>query len=174
MARGLAPRAFLFYIDRMKLSTAAKNPYRGGSRRMYNNCGKRSCPGNVAILKMLYYERNKEAVKARAISRPKSEIQIYRKNWKVKNRHIVAANTAQRKKHIRVATPKWLTKEQREEIRSFYKEAEILKSTTGVDYEVDHIVPVRGGSVCGLHVPWNLRVITADENQKKNRKLLDI
>lgn len=86
---------------------------------------------------------------------------------------MVAADTAARKKHIKLATPKWLTKDQKLQIRAFYEEAERLKSETGVDYEVDHIVPVRGGIVSGLHVPWNLRVITAAENQKKNRKLLE-
>lgn len=87
---------------------------------------------------------------------------------------LVAADTAARKRHIRQATPKWLTKEQKQQIKAFYIEADRLKRETGVDHEVDHIVPIRGGIVNGLHVPWNLRVITAAENQKKNRKLLDI
>lgn len=120
---------------------------------------------------MLHYEMHKEVYKARAMSRSAEDTKRYKKAWKAKNKGVIAASVASRKKHIRLATPKWLTKEQKAEIKAFYLEAERLKSETGIDYEVDHIIPVRGGIVSGLHVPWNLRVITAAENQLKNRKL---
>jgi 5-methylcytosine-specific restriction endonuclease McrA len=122
----------------------------------------------------MHYERNKTAYKERASSRPAEEKRSHKTAWKKKNRGIVAASVAARKAHIRQATPKWLTKEQKQQIKSFYIEADRLKTETGIDHEVDHIVPVRGGIVHGLHVPWNLRVITAEENQKKNRKLIEI
>ena len=123
---------------------------------------------------MAHYERNKEKYIARAKARPAEEKRGHKAAWKSRNKGIVASHVAARKSHIRQATPKWLTKEQKQQIRSFYIEADKLKRETGVDYEVDHIVPIRGGLVHGLHVPWNLRVITAAENQKKNRKLLEI
>jgi hypothetical protein len=56
-------------------------------------------------------------------------------------------------------TPKWLTKEQRTEIRSFYLRATKLSKETGILYHVDHIVPLQGKTVSGLHVPWNLQVM---------------
>lgn len=150
-----------------------RNPYRGGSSPLVTSCGKGRCPANIRLIKTLHYERNKAAYKERAMSRPSQEKRAHKAAWKKRNRGIVAASVASRKAHIRQATPRWLTKEQKQQIKEFYVEADRLKRETGVDHEVDHIVPVRGGIVYGLHVPWNLRVITAEENQKKNRKLLE-
>lgn len=67
------------------------------------------------------------------------------------------------------ATPRWLTYEQRMEMRSLYKSAAgTKKRKNGKAMSVDHIVPLSGCNVCGLHVPWNLRLIPLSENQRKN------
>lgn len=72
------------------------------------------------------------------------------------------------------ATPGWLTKAQKIEISDIYVSSAILTASTGVKHEVDHIVPIRSKVVCGLHVPWNLRVITAHKNKIKSNLLLEI
>ena len=69
-------------------------------------------------------------------------------------------------------TPPWLSVEQLAEITRIYKERERLQNVTGELYHVDHIVPLQGRNVSGLHVPWNLRVISAYENLTKGSKLL--
>jgi 5-methylcytosine-specific restriction endonuclease McrA len=69
------------------------------------------------------------------------------------------------------ATPLWLTKDQHEEIASFYFKSCYLSSLTGIKHEVDHVIPLQGKTVCGLHVPWNLQVITKKQNQSKGASL---
>jgi len=49
-----------------------------------------------------------------------------------------------------------------------------ITKTTGILHEVDHIVPLHGKFVSGLHVPWNLRIITKTENARKNNRPVDI
>ena len=69
------------------------------------------------------------------------------------------------------ATPPWLTGEQIKEMVKIYKEAAMIEARTGVQHYVDHIVPLQGKNVSGLHVPWNLQILTADENWSKGRRL---
>lgn len=76
------------------------------------------------------------------------------------------------RKRLKAATPPWLTFEHLSAIDYFYGEAIRLTEETGVAHEVDHIEPLNGVDRCGLHVPWNLRVITKEENMKKSNKTL--
>lgn len=118
-----------------------------------------------------YYENNKEVVKLRALSRSPEDITKYRKTWKKANPELVLANDKHRRTKHKQATPKWLTQEHKTEIKQFYLDAMLVSKVTGVPYAVDHIVPLRGELVSGLHVPWNLAVITREENSKKSNKI---
>jgi 5-methylcytosine-specific restriction endonuclease McrA len=120
-----------------------------------------------------YYEKNREAVIARASARPAEEKRRNRAEYKDRNIDVVRADTSVRKRRHREATPKWLTKTERLQMRDLYVQARKMTELTRERYVVDHIVPLRGEEVCGLHVPWNLRVITQDENLKKSNKLVD-
>jgi hypothetical protein len=120
-----------------------------------------------------YYEKNRQAVIARAAARPAEEKRRNRAEYKDRNVDVVRADTSVRKRRHREATPKWLTPAERLQMRDLYLQARKLTELTRERYVVDHIVPLRGESVCGLHVPWNLRVITQEENLKKSNKHVD-
>ncbi len=66
-------------------------------------------------------------------------------------------------KALQRATPKWLTAAQRLQMEAFYREC-----PPGM--AVDHIVPIRGKTVSGLHVPWNLQYLDNRANFIKGNK----
>jgi len=119
-----------------------------------------------------YYEKNKEVVKARASSRPHAEVRQYKTKYKEQNSELYKALVSVRKRRHRNATPAWITKEQKLAMRQLYLQAQQMTQITGERYVVDHIIPLISDEVCGLHVPWNLRVITQEENLKKSNKIL--
>jgi 5-methylcytosine-specific restriction endonuclease McrA len=63
--------------------------------------------------------------------------------------------------------PPWLTDEHLDAMQWFYDEARRLTKETGISHIVDHIHPLNGAHSCGLHVPWNLQVLTDAENKRK-------
>lgn len=88
----------------------------------------------------------------------------YMKRWSKKHPHLARAKAAKRAAAKLQALPKWLTEAQLLEIKDIYKNCP-------KGYEVDHIVPLQGKSVRGLHVPWNLQYLTVSENRSKHNKL---
>lgn len=120
-----------------------------------------------------WYEANREQVIAAANTRPLEVKREYQRAWKDRNVTWVRADTKSRRRKHREATPSWLSRQHKAEMRDIYRIAITMSKTTGERYVVDHIVPLRSPTVCGLHVPWNLRVMTQDENLRKSNKLLD-
>lgn len=89
------------------------------------------------------------------------------KQWYEQNRHRKLETTNAREKRCVLATPTWAD---RELIKELYALAQKLTEQTGVPHEVDHVIPLQGNEVSGLHVPDNLQVITRDENRRKANK----
>ena len=59
-------------------------------------------------------------------------------------------------------------------INEIYELASLREKCTGVKWEVDHTIPLQGKDVCGLHIPWNLQVITQTENRRKGITWADL
>lgn len=97
--------------------------------------------------------RHKNPKKARAISATQ-----YNKN---KAYYIAAALIRQRKLRKRMLGLKV------SDFKLIYEESQKISVKTGVKHHVDHIIPLNGKTVSGLHVPWNLQIIPAEANQRK-------
>lgn len=110
--------------------------------------------------------KNNKAVKYRASPEGKARDTSYRKSPEGKAR--AKRQDALRRKRSKKATPKWLTQEQKQQIVDTYEHMRDCRAVTGEDYHVDHIVPLRGEGICGLHVPWNLQVLPAYVNLAKS------
>ena len=96
------------------------------------------------------------------------KITAYFKVWAQENPGKVSLHRTKRRQGLRNATPVWLSDTQIDEIGDFYTLAKDCYLVTGEAYEVDHIVPIQGKDICGLHVPWNLQVLPRDLNRKKS------
>jgi hypothetical protein len=153
-------------VECLKIEWTAALTKRAGYYAEYN----KSSAGVKA--KQGYYARNTEAVKARAQARPTAEKHFHRKKHKEANPDLYRELVNVRRRRFRDATPTWLTAEQKLEIRFHYRMAIALSRATKVPHAVDHIIPLQGDDVCGLHVPWNMQVLTQDENLKKSNKLV--
>lgn len=90
--------------------------------------------------------------------------------WSKANPHKLAAYDAKRRAAKLNATPPWLNDAHWNEIKKIYELRSICSLATQTNYHVDHIVPLRGTNVCGLHVPWNLQILTAFENRAKGNR----
>ncbi len=67
------------------------------------------------------------------------------------------------KQHIKAATPPWVDK----------KALKAIYDNRPKGYDVDHIVPLKGKNVCGLHIPENLQYLPSDENRNLKRNKVD-
>ena len=93
-----------------------------------------------------------------------------RSSWYQTNKHKFRGWAMSRKDRIKNATPVWLNQTQVKEIEHYHWLARDLEIVSGEKYHVDHIVPIKGKLVCGLHVPWNLQILPSDINLSKGNR----
>lgn len=121
------------------------------------------------------YINNKEQIKER--------VKIYYSNNRLsiieKNREYYNKNKSKFRLYSSIyklkkinASPKWLTKDHKDQINLIYNKCRTLNKTSDIQYQVDHIIPIRGKLVSGLHVPWNLQILTSKENRSKSNNIV--
>jgi hypothetical protein len=121
-----------------------------------------------------YYAKNKEVRLAydaeyyRSKNREKRIKQV--NEWVANNKGRANANKKAYKVAKINACPAWLNEEHHWMIQEAYSLAQVRSEMLGFTWHVDHIVPLRGKKVSGLHVPWNLQVIPGSDNMSKSNK----
>ena len=121
-------------------------------------------PQSIKASKRKYYLKNAERLKAeriayREVNREK-ECEYGRRYCRI-NKAYFAERTAARRAGLEKATPVWAD---RTALAIIYAEAAAQKKT------VDHVIPLKHKLVCGLHVPWNLQLLSLSENCRKHNK----
>ena len=87
-----------------------------------------------------------------------------------RNPEVVAAAKVERRSRMRTHVPPWAD---RKAIKAIYLECRRLRKETGLDYQVDHIIPLKGKNVCGLHVETNLQILLGIENMRKANRMME-
>jgi hypothetical protein len=131
------------------------------------------CKACVALYMRKNYVANKDAIVEKAnkwVSENRERHNAKCNLWAKNNPGKVNARTARRYAAKTQATPKWLTADDHWMISEAYDLAQLRTKMFGVLWEVDHIVPLRGKMVSGLHAPWNLQVVPAHLNRRKSNK----
>jgi hypothetical protein len=124
----------------------------------YRQWYKENCSDIIKVYSSQYYKDNVDKIKE------------YRQNNIDKHRGNYLFRSAKRRAAKKQAIPSWFYLEQ-VDIRQLYMDRVTITLLTGIEHEVDHIVPLQHPLVCGLHCLSNLRIITAEENSKKHNKL---
>jgi hypothetical protein len=96
----------------------------------------------------------------------KDKTNSLKKRWKQSNKNKVNAINGKRRASKLQRTPTWIDQS---EITMWYEVAEVL-SRSGVKFHVDHVVPLQGKNVSGLHVSENMQVLPAYINISKNNQ----
>lgn len=139
------------------------------SRKGGRQCYCRECQAKIYESKKAIA---KEQRKKRYLENKERETQKMRDYYDANKSDYYARNAIRRSMRIS-ASPSWLTPEDKEAMASLYAQAQQLSASTEEVWHVDHVVPLQGKTVCGLHVPWNLQVITATENLAKNNRFVE-
>ena len=157
-----------------KQRAANRENYRNNKQRYVENAkewAKRN-PEKDKKRRAVYYETHREQILARGrdhyAANPEYNSRRGR-GWRRANPDKSLEHVRARQTRKQQAMPAWAD---RAEIKAVYAESRRISQETGVKHHVDHIVPLKNPLVCGLHVPANLRMIPALENQAKSNKLL--
>ena len=127
----------------------------------------------IAAVKRAYRAANKEKIIAnkRAAYLAAREANLAQKReYRQANKGKINFLCSMRKKVVKQRTPMWLSPFDRLKIKCYYSVAAMLDRNNKEPWHVDHIVPLQGKLVSGLHVPNNLQFLRGVDNVRKKNK----
>jgi len=127
----------------------------------------------IAAVKRAYRAANKEKIIAnkRAAYLATREANLAQKReYRQANKGKINFLCSMRKKVVKQRTPMWLSPFDRLKIKCYYSVAAMLARNNKEPWHVDHIVPLQGKLVSGLHVPNNLQFLRGVDNIRKKNK----
>lgn len=156
-----------------KTCVAATRPSRRGSTTSKAYWAKFYAANRDTLLEKARASEDRKAYARERYANDKERIRAQQRAYAAtaEAKALHAAIQRKRNKRLVEATPPWLTEEQRALVDYTYWHAKDVTAVTGEPYHVDHILPLRGKNVCGLHVPWNLRVVPAEINLRKHANI---
>jgi len=166
--------------QKRNIDTQRKYANRPDVRAKKQACGRAYVAKNKK--KLSKYKKQHRAINREQINAQKRKHYVDNKeellktmaDYKKRNSGIVNAGCTKRYAAKMQRVPAWLSELDNLVIQEIYDLSRLITKSTGVKHHVDHIIPLQGVNVSGLHVPANLRIITDSENCSKGNKVEDI
>ena len=135
--------------------------YRKNNKQLVNSTVKAYRAKNREITRAYakkHYQANNEFLKQKS------------RDWRANNKGVHNFYNATYRTRKLQRTPSWLTEDDYSIMRAYYRVAQKLTEVTGETYHVDHIIPLQGELISGLHCPRNLQVLKGSDNNSKGNR----
>lgn len=161
-------------IDITAVYNSKHGPHCKACVSAYNKKYRAANAEKIAMQKVEWKQANKEHVarkdKAYAEANPEKRAQS-RKKWSAANPGKDTASKALNRQARKKRVPTWLSDDDHWMIEQAYELSALRTKMFGFPWHVDHIIPLQGKKVSGLHVPMNLQVIPAVDNLRKSNRM---
>lgn len=168
--REIEARRYAKHREKRNAANRARYAENPEVRKAYNSRFYQATREQGILDRRAWYAANRESALAQKAeyraTHQENIVRLRRRDYAI-NKAAYLEASARRKAHEGKATPPWADLQA---IRAIYKERQRRSEAEGILYHVDHVIPLRGKNVCGLHVHSNLRIVPAKVNMTKGNR----